>query len=109
MYGAANSTKSSVTGRVRYIKFQSEKDGYSCLSFEPLDDFNTITAVGVLPEVKEGLEVELHGEWKQHPKHGKQFNFSGYSIPNPKGREGTIAYLETLDKVGEVLAERIWQ
>ena len=54
-----------------------------------------------------GMALELVGDWKKDPKWGLQFEFKNYSVVQPNGRWGTIAFLMQGDGIGETLAGRI--
>ena len=96
-------TIAAVIARITYF---AEETGFCILQVED-DSFRTFTASGTMPTAKKGSQVELRGEWKVHPKYGKQFNFTSYSIPEPIGEKGAIAFLSTLKGLGESTAKRI--
>jgi exodeoxyribonuclease V alpha subunit len=101
-------TKTRLTGKIGRITFQAADTGYCVFRFDLAEEFRTICAVGVMPDISEGAEVELTGEWKTHPRFGDQFAFAGYLFPEPEGKDGTIAFLETLKGCGPSLAQKIW-
>ena len=98
-----------LTGQVRSVRFKAEDTGYVILAFDPHDEFDTITIVGTMPDVQQGVDVELKGDWIEHPKYGRQFKFDRYKFPQPSSKEGVIAYLSTLKGVKESLARRIYE
>lgn len=99
-------TGSAEVGSISRIIFFASDSGYVVLQMER-QDFSDFTAVGTMPDAKEGMQVELMGEWKNHPKFGEQFSFVAYDVPAPTEEKGMIAYLSTLKGVGEGLAGRI--
>lgn len=99
----------SLEGSIERIVYFNEENGYAVVSIGT-SDFDRFTAVGVMPTAKIGLEVALSGEWKvnpKYPKDGPQFVFSSYSIPEPTGEDGVIAFLSSLKGLGESKAKKI--
>lgn len=93
-------------GLIHRITYFAEDTGFCILQIET-DDFTSFTASGTMPDAKKGMHVMLYGDWQQHPKYGKQFKFDAYSVPQPVGEKGAIAFLSTLKGVGEAMASRI--
>lgn len=102
-------SSTAIVGQVRSVRFKAEDTGYVILAFDPHEEFDTITVVGTMPDVEQGVDVELRGDWVEHPKYGPQFKFDRYKFPRPSSKEGVIAYLSTLKGVKEGLARRIYK
>jgi exodeoxyribonuclease V alpha subunit len=96
----------TIAASIARITYHAEDTGFCILQVED-DDFKTFTASGTMPTAKKGMQVQLVGEWKVHPKYGNQFNFISYSIPEPVGEKGAISFLSTLKGLGESTAKRI--
>lgn len=94
------------SGIVSRINFFAENTGYAILQIEK-PDFSVFTAVGTMPDATMGMDVQIEGEWKNHPKFGKQFSFDSYKVPEPTGEKGLIAFLSTLKGIKESKAKTI--
>ena len=68
-----------------------------------------VHAVGKAVEVAIGGRVSLRGSWRDHPRHGRQFQFHTLEALPPIGRDGVARYLasKNFKGIGPVLAERI--
>ncbi|NIQ95103.1 MAG: ATP-dependent RecD-like DNA helicase, partial [Desulfuromonadales bacterium] len=73
------------------------------------DRSGLVTVIGNLPEVAPGEYLKLHGEWVDHPKHGRQFKVETIEQAYPATLEGVKRYLGSglLSGIGPKLAERI--
>ena len=90
------------------IVYKNESNDYTV--FEIVDaDNRLITAVGIIPMVSEGENVELEGQWTYHKEFGKQFSFVSYEKSLPKEIDGIIQYLsgKMIKGVGPITAVKI--
>lgn len=90
------------------VRFKAEDTGYAVLVVERPDQFESITAVGTMPDAEKGMAVTMIGDWVTHPKFGKQFRFDVYEIPLPTDAEGAVSYLATLKGLKGALAQRVY-
>jgi exodeoxyribonuclease V alpha subunit len=61
-----------------------------------LDEYHHEQAiVGKLVAVHEGDTLELHGEWSQHARFGRQFKFTTFCVAAPKSATGIVAWLSS--------------
>ena len=99
----------TLSGTVERVRFRAEETGYTVLLIQPEGDFPRVAAVGRLPAVREGEHFRFEGEWKEHPRFGKQFQVSAAYPVVPTTAEGIEKYLAsgTVKHIGPVLAERI--
>ncbi len=95
-------------GSIARVTYYSQENGFAIVQVER-EDFSTFTAVGTMPDVEKGMEVELSGDWRVHPKFGRQFAFDCYQVPQPTTESGLIAFLSTLKGVKESKAKAIVQ
>ncbi|HOV80374.1 MAG TPA: ATP-dependent RecD-like DNA helicase [Bacillota bacterium] len=96
----------TIRGIIYRTRFHNPTNGYCVLSVDTGDEI--ITAVGHMPNVRDGDEFSFSGRWVNHPKFGRQFAFDEYELLLPQSRQGIIAYLASLAYgVGEVKAARI--
>ncbi len=93
------------------IVFQAEEKGacWRVIRLKPLDSGPKIPVVGILPEVEEGMELKVTGEWEVHPKHGYQFKARETEVLPPSTKRGVLKYLSSraIRGIGPKLAERI--
>ena len=54
-----------------------------------------VKILGSLYGVDKGEVVTVRGEWRTHPKHGKQFTVHHWERPMPKTRDQIVAYLSS--------------
>ena len=59
-------------GTVEAIIYRNDDNGYAVLRIEA-EDGGEVTAVGCLPQICQGEEVTLVGQWTTHPSYGEQF------------------------------------
>ncbi len=70
-----------IKGEVLSLIFRNADNGYTV--FDLRCSGEVITAVGIFPEIYEGAEVELCGDYKFHSRHGLQFLADSGSILPP--------------------------
>ncbi|MFN2144285.1 MAG: ATP-dependent RecD-like DNA helicase, partial [Anaerolineales bacterium] len=65
--------------------------------------------IGNLPEFTPGEYLKMHGEWVDHPKHGRQFKIETIEQAYPVTLEGVKRYLGSglITGIGPRIAERI--
>ena len=96
-----------VKGTVGSLIFVNSENGYTVLELETEND--EITAVGILPAISVGEELEIEGEFVHHSKFGPQFSIKTYVISTPHTPEGVIRYLSSglVKGVGVITAQNI--
>lgn len=104
--------KTQVTGTIDRIVFRNTENNYCVLSIKPkgaISDLTpSITAVGYIPEPRDGDEYRFSGAWKRHRKFGEQFHITEYELLLPTTQQGVIRYLESVAYgVGPVTARKI--
>ena len=102
-------TGGTLVGTVERIRFRAEDTGYSVLVVQPDGDFPAIAVVGHLSSINEGERVEFEGEWKEHPRFGRQFQAAISKPIIPTSAEGIEKFLAsgTVKNIGPALAKRI--
>lgn len=58
-------------------------------------------------DLRPGVLYRFDGEWKNHPKYGKQFCFHSFCQPAPVTRDAIEGYLATCPNIGEMRARQI--
>lgn len=60
-------------------------------------------------ELERGGNYVFFGEWKNHPKHGRQFKFLSFAKATPHSRRGVIRFLKDIHGIGPKRAAAIWE
>lgn len=94
----------SLTSTIASFVYHNSENGYSVVRLE-----GGATAVGIVPSGCEGETLELIGEWKVHPKFGRQFAIEQFQMVYPVNETGIISYLSSgiIKGVGKRTAEKI--
>ncbi|MCR4850537.1 MAG: ATP-dependent RecD-like DNA helicase [Lachnospiraceae bacterium] len=97
-----------ITGHVDHIIFENKENGYTVLLLTDSDQ-QEIVCVGTIPGAENGMSLELHGEYIEHPTYGMQFKVSRFEEIMPQDTTAIIRYLSSgaIRGIGEKLAVRI--
>ena len=95
--------ESIVTGTI----FRNEENGYSVISVR--QGRGEVTVTGIMPELTEGEQVRLTGDWQTHPQYGRQFRAETCEICLPTTLLGIERFLGSglISGVGESMARKI--
>ncbi|MCR4401999.1 MAG: ATP-dependent RecD-like DNA helicase [Firmicutes bacterium] len=68
-----------------------------------------VTVVGTFPFITVGEKLLLHGEWVDHPKHGRQFKVESYESIAPATLKGIERYLGSglIKGIGPATAKKL--
>ncbi len=96
-----------ITGYVDHIIFQNSDNGYTVL--ELVSGETMTTCVGTMLGVADGMNVELEGEYTEHPSYGTQFKAARFIEKEPEDEMAIERYLGSgaIKGVGAALAARI--
>jgi len=96
-----------INGIVNEIVYRNGDNNYTVMIVNSHGEM--ITAVGKIPLVNEGENVELTGDFVAHSKYGEQFSVSGVKLKPPTTAEGIIRYLSSglIKGVGVITATKI--
>ncbi len=102
-----NKGMDKIAGYVDHIIFQNSDNGYTVLSLVCEDD--EIICVGMCKGVSEGENLEIEGEYIEHPMYGRQFKIVSFQTVAPKDKLSMERYLGSgaIKGVGPALAKRI--
>ena len=89
---AALTGQNQVAGTVSAVLFRNEENGYTVLRLD-CGEGGEITAVGCMPGVAPGEELELEGSWGRHPSYGEQFKAEVVARRMPVGEKAIFEYL----------------
>ena len=93
----------TLSGTIATIKFQNPDSGWTVARLQ--DD---TAIVGVLFGVVPGMDVQMVGEWTDHPKYGHQFKATSHRAAKPSTVESLTIYLqEMVNGIGPHLARQI--
>ncbi|MDR3321627.1 MAG: ATP-dependent RecD-like DNA helicase [Synergistaceae bacterium] len=98
----------TLRGQLERVTYRSEENGYSVYRID-VGSADLVTAVGFCENHMPGEELELVGAWANHPKFGRQFQFSRCRSLLPSTVEGIKRYLGSglVKGVGARMAGRI--
>ena len=98
-----------LTGVIERITFHAEDTGYTVARMQVKGFKDLVTIVGSFPNIQAGQTLQVQGSWYNHPKHGQQFNMTGYKESKPATLTGIEKYLGSglIKGVGPVTAKRI--
>ena len=96
-------------GTVLSITYRNEENFYTVARFEPLGQRGSVTVVGHFPAISVGETLILEGEWKEHPKYGRQFAVSRFESRLPADEKGIERYLASgvISGVGPATARKL--
>lgn len=97
----------AISGFVENIIYKSEETGYTVCKLRM--ENKTVSAVGILPLLKEAQNVELRGEWVNHKQFGRQFKVQEFKEIIPSTKKGIEAYLGSglIYGIGPATAKKI--
>lgn len=97
----------TIKGYVDHIIYQNKDNGYAVLSMN-VDDEEEI-CVGIFRGVDNGENLEITGEYVEHPSYGFQFKASSFKVVEPDDLLSMERYLGSgaIKGVGEALAKRM--
>ena len=102
-------TLTVLQGELLKISFQSIENGWTVGRLRVSDKDPSVTVVGHFGNISPGEFVELHGEWTENKKFGKQFKVLRIHVIYPKSVAGILRYLKSgvIKGIGDKTAERI--
>ena len=98
----------SIEGTLKNITFRNPENGFSVLRFTVEGEVKPVTVTGNFPDLSVGESFRMEGEWKTHPKYGKQFACIKSEPFFPESGAGLVAYLGggLFKGIGEATAKR---
>lgn len=96
-----------IKGIIQDILFQNEDNGYVVARIK--EGSEIITIVGCVPDIREGQNLLVKGEWIVHPKFGRQLKVNYSEIITPSSLVGIERYLGSgvISGIGPVTAKKI--
>ncbi|MGY4690432.1 SF1B family DNA helicase RecD2 [Salibacterium sp. K-3] len=106
--------ESYISGTVIHIIFRNEDNGYTVLLVkvqEASEDCREkkITAVGHFPVIETDERYRFEGQFKEHPRFGRQYHVQTFQKELPTERDAFIQYLasDRFPGIGEKTAEKM--
>ncbi|MDR2893779.1 MAG: ATP-dependent RecD-like DNA helicase [Deltaproteobacteria bacterium] len=98
-----------LSGTLERVLFHNEANGYSVLRLKVSGKADPVSAVGTMHQPQVGVALRLEGDWTEHARFGRQFQFRHYDIVMPATTEGIRHYLGSglIKGVRQRMAERI--
>lgn len=87
----AENVLENLIGTIEEITYFNSENGYTVMVVS--SDGEPVTVVGSFPELAEGVEVRLMGEWVNHSTYGNQFKASLVEQTLPADAAGILRYL----------------
>ena len=98
----------TIAGTVEGIVFESDDGSFAVFRMKA-ENGSMISVVGSFGAPLVGEQVELTGEWTEHPRFGAQFRAQSVRRMAPTGRRSLIRFLSSgvIKGVGTAMAERL--
>lgn len=98
-----------IFGYIDTIIFASEDNGFVVARLKEPKKADKTLILGTMPGLQPGENIHCKGAWKNHPKHGRQFEVESYELKSPTDLLGIQKYLESgmIKGIGPAYAERI--
>ncbi|MFD2625630.1 SF1B family DNA helicase RecD2 [Salibacterium salarium] len=107
-------SESFLSGTVVHIIFRNEDNGYTVLSVKVKDAYpecsdSKVTVVGHFPMIETDERYRFEGQFKEHPRFGKQYHVQMYKKEIPTEKDALILYLssERFPGIGEKTATKM--
>lgn len=98
----------TLKAEVHAVVYHNPDNGYAVARVRAKDEPGMVTAVGCLGQLQPGEFLELTGEWKNHPKFGRQLEVTSFKQTYPATEHGVVRFLKSsLKGVGEKTAKEL--
>lgn len=98
----------TLTAEVHSVVYHNPENGYAVVRVRAKDEPGVTTVVGCLGELSPGEFLEITGEWKTHPKFGRQLEVASFKQTYPATEHGVVRFLKASIKgVGEKTAHEL--
>ena len=96
----------TITAEVHAVVYHNPDNGYAVVRVRAKDEPGMLTVVGCLGQLSPGEYLEITGEWKNHPKFGRQMEAITFKQTYPATEHGVVRFLKSsLKGVGEKTAK----
>ncbi|MBI4882293.1 MAG: ATP-dependent RecD-like DNA helicase [Planctomycetes bacterium] len=102
------SSETELVGDVREVVFENAENGYAVIRLEVSGQPRPVTVTGALYGLHAGARVKVFGEFREHPRFGRQLVAKRHEEVLPRSHVGMVAFLASqFHGIGVKLAERI--
>lgn len=104
-------SSTTLQAEILNIVFHNPDNDYVVARVKAAGEPGQTTVVGNMPHLMPGEQVRLEGQWREHPKFGRQFHVTTHSRELPASINGIRRYLASgrIKGIGPVMAERLVQ
>ncbi|EPR37603.1 helicase, RecD/TraA family [Desulfovibrio sp. X2] len=98
-----------IVGEVLAVTFHNPLSGWTVARLKVREESGQTTAIGCLGSLTPGEMLEMWGEWKEHPRFGRQFEVTRFVQAYPASLNGIIRYLGSglIKGIGRTMAEKL--
>ena len=96
-----------LTGTVERVVYHDERTRYTVMRMSVAGRSELVTVVGRTIAPETGAQVTVHGDWDNHPSHGRQLAFTRIVFEVPTTLAGIERRLTRYPGVKDVMAARI--
>jgi exodeoxyribonuclease V alpha subunit len=99
----------TLTAEVQSVVYHNEESGWVVARVRAKDEPGIVSIVGTLGRLTPGESLVLTGEWKTHPKFGRQLDVTSFEQARPATENGVIKYLASaaVKGIGPKIAEQL--
>lgn len=99
----------TLTAEVQSVVYHNEESGWVVARVRAKDEPGLVTIVGTLGRLTPGESLHLTGEWKTHPKFGRQLDVASFDQARPATENGVVKYLASaaVKGIGPKTAEQL--
>ncbi|MFZ1730707.1 MAG: ATP-dependent RecD-like DNA helicase [Bacteroidota bacterium] len=107
--GGETQAELSLEATLERVIWSAPDSGFVVCSIKVEGELFPVGAVGEMMSPSAGDRYILHGRWGDHPKYGRQFQFTSYEVQYPVTPEGIERYLASgmIRGLGKATARRI--
>lgn len=87
----------TITGTITKVFYESQDNDFKVFTIKKKDR-SIIRVTGEFPQIMHGVTIELHGEFKTHPKYGPAFKASAHAFTYDKNAESICLYIQSIAK-----------
>lgn len=87
----------TITGTISKVFYESQDNDFKVFSIKRKDR-SIVRVTGEFPQIMHGANIELHGEFKTHPKYGPAFKANAHTFSYDKNAESICLYIQSIAK-----------
>jgi len=87
----------TIVGTVKNISYESQENDFKVFTITKKDR-SIIRVTGEFSQIMYGAKIEVHGEYKSHPKYGMAFKADAYTFAYDKTAESICLYIQSIAK-----------